>query len=356
MKPTTSEFTVELSPRARVDVINITDQIEDQYGDVLQQYPKTLYCSHHTTAGFLEQSLSERLNHDPEAIEAYLQPFRTLFPPGADYQHDELHLRTELSDEQRKTEPRNADSHLQFIGSGLENCVAYENKQQQPVYFIDLDGVNGQKRRHRTSTVVGFNEHFVVDEVKIPIPVSNHPIDSINLKDDRLGVFAQLSEYIKRYDINHGWIEISLSPHENHAGLTVNEYETLLMKHDLVEILENPLQFMAEKGKNMLMDPRAIPSKAKNYAKYDLVHFVNEFVDALGLSESVIERILDKFLAWPAARFLRMRRSVRLLISNSGGNGPTPIVHGRYQSPILVQWKKADGQTRYLNVRLVRFE
>ena len=42
-----------------------------------------------------------------------------MFPEGAGYQHDELHLRTERSDEQRQTERRNGDSHLAFIGAGL---------------------------------------------------------------------------------------------------------------------------------------------------------------------------------------------------------------------------------------------
>jgi len=36
-----------------------------------------------------------------------------------------MELRTELSDAQRKVEPRNADSHLTYIGAGLRNCVTY---------------------------------------------------------------------------------------------------------------------------------------------------------------------------------------------------------------------------------------
>ena len=31
---------------------------------------------------------------------------------------------------------------------------------------------------------------------------------------------------------------------DDQAGLTVNEYETLLMKHDLVDVLRDPLRFM----------------------------------------------------------------------------------------------------------------
>jgi len=140
------------------------------------------------------------------------------------------------------------------------------------------------------------------------------------------------------------------------AGLTVNEYETLLMKHDLAEVLRDPLQFMARKGRNMLRDPGAIPNKAKNYAKYDLVRLVNRVVDTLGLSESLVERIIDKCLAVPAERFLRMKRSVSLLVTEDTANGEGTIEQGRYQSPILVQWRKSAPQTRRLRARLTRFE
>ena len=128
------------------------------------------------------------------------------------------------------------------------------------------------------------------------------------------------------------------------------------MKHDLREVLKDPLQFMARKGRNMLRDPGAIPGKAKNYAKYDLVRLVNKVVDTLGLSESLVERIIDKCLAVPAERFLRMKRSVSLLVTEDASNGEGTIEQGRYQSPILVQWRKSNPQARRLRVRLTRFE
>ena len=64
---------------------------------------------------------------------------------------------------------------------------------------------------------------------------------------------------------------------------------------------------MAQKSKHMLLDPRAIPAKAKNYAKYELVHVVNEFLDTLGLSELLLQRTLNKLLAVPAARLMSIR-------------------------------------------------
>ncbi len=113
--------------------------------------------------------------------------------------------------------------------------------------------------------------------------------------------------------------------------------------------------FVAAKGRSMLRDPRAIPGKAKNYAKYDFVRLLNEAMDALGLSESLIERLIDRLMAFPADRFLRMKRSIRLLVcSEDAGASGQPIVQGRYQSPILVQWSKSRERSRRLTATIKR--
>jgi len=339
-------------------VIDVNEHLRQEAGDFLPQYRKALYCSYHTTAGYLEESICNRLGACQDSVHEFLEPFRELFPFGAEYRHDQMHLRKELSPEQRRTEPRNADSHLTFISSGLENCVTYPSDPSRSVFFIDLDGINkdNQDRRQRQTTVIGYNDERVVDEVELAVPVSNHPIDSISLRDPRLGVFDQLHELLAERGITKGRVTIDLAPGESHAGLTVNEYETLLMKHDLAEVLQDPLRFMARKGRNMLRDPGAIPGKAKNYAKYDLVRLVNKVLDTLGLSESLVERVIDKCFAFPAERFLRMKRSVSLLVTEDPSNGEGTIVQGRYQSPILVQWRRAEPQARRLNVKLTRFE
>jgi thiamine phosphate synthase YjbQ (UPF0047 family) len=353
-----SQLTVQFQPESRLDVIDVNQYVEDETQGFLDAHRKALYCSHHTTAGFLEETICNRLDRQPDQVQEFLAPFRELFPFGANYQHDQLHLRKELSPEQRQTEPRNADSHLTFIGSGLENCVTYPSDPSRPVFFVDLDGVNkdNQNRRERRTTVIGFDDERAVEEAALTVPVSSHRIDSVSLRDPRLGLFDQLHEMLAERDITTGRVTIELPPDEKHAGLTVNEYETLLMKHDLAEVLRDPLRFMARKGRNMISDPGAIPDKAKNYAKYDLVRLVNKVVDTLGLSESLVERVIDKCLAVPAERFLRMKRSVTLLVTEDESNGEGTIVQGRYQSPILVQWRKSSSQQRRLRVRLTRFE
>jgi hypothetical protein len=110
---------------------------------------------------------------------------------------------------------------------------------------------------------------------------------------------------------------------------------------------------MAAKGRNMLRDPRGIPTKTLDYAKYDLVQLFNEAMDRLGFNESALERMLSRFLALPAARFLRMKRSLSLPVSMTSGRDG--LLYGTYQSPILVQWAKAEGLQRRVRVSLVRF-
>jgi len=352
MPPHAAEVTLELTPQSRLALINISARL----GKLLEGYNKALYYSYHTTAGYLDQRLCTRLKHEPQNLVAFVNSFQRLFPPGADYRHDEIELRDELTEEQKKDEPRNADAHLTFMGSGLANCVTYANDPAIPVYFIDLDGVNGSVSRQRHTTVIGFNRETQVGEVRLAIPVSSHPVDSINLRNRQLGLFEQLQEWVDREGVTQGRIVLSLDRDEQGAGLTVNEYETLLMRHDLVEVLRDPLRFMAERGKHMIQDPKAIPLKAKGYAKYDFVQVLNEFFDAMGLSESLLERVIHRFLAFPAARFLRMKRSVSLLVSSGGDSGTGKLVQGRYQSPVLVQWGRAEGRERALRVSLVRFD
>jgi hypothetical protein len=55
------------------------------------------------------------------------------------------------------------------------------------------------------------------------------------------------------------------------------------------------------------------------------------------------------------ARFLRVQRSVSLLVSGCGTNGCGRPVQGRYQSPILVQWGSAAGRTREIDVYVTQF-
>ena len=349
-----AEITLELTPSSRFDVIDISDRINEAHDGFQAKFRKAIYCSHHTTAGYYNQHFLSGLDHNSDSIRSYISNFQHMFPERADYQHDQLHLRTELTEEQKVDEPLNGDSHLTFIGSGLENCVTYFNSNT-PVYFVDLDGMYRGHTRRRRTTILGYDNEACVETFKLPIPVSKHRIDSVNLRDPRHAFFDQLQERVVQHGIQRGRIDISLSAEENQAALTVNEYETLLMRHDLAEVLLNPMRFVAQKGWHMLKDPRAVPNKMLNYAKYDLVQVVNRALDKWNMGNSLVGRGLQHFLANHAARALRLRRSISLLVTSQNGAVPS-IVCGTYQSPILVQWCQASNQTREVEVRLIKFE
>lgn len=325
------------------------------YGNALEGYSRCLYSSRHTTAGYLPQSLAARLTARARSIRPYLDFFRAIFPEGAGYRHDQLELRQELAPAQRRVEPTNADSHLAFIGGGLHACVSYVMRRPGPVYFIDLDGVHAGTPRRRTTTLVGYNSEVEVARTTLRVPVSPHPIDAVNLKEPRLGLYAQLAEFIAQHEVTKGRVRLDLDPAEQAASLTVNEYETLLMQHDLAEVLRNPMRFAAERARHAWHDPRAVPGKALEYAKYDMVRALNQLVDALGLGASRIERLLARALEVPASRFLRMKRSVDLLVSDGRTPGHGEVVEGTYQTPILVQWRHARRGMRTVNVSLTRF-
>lgn len=355
MSSSPAEFTLELTPRARVDVIDVRCLMSARYGGALDSYPRALCCSFHTTAGYLDQSLASRLQHSRGGVMSYIDVFRTMFPEGAGYEHDKLERRTELSDAQKPEEPQNADSHLAFMAGALRTCVTYKNRPNEPVCFIDLDGVHAGRPRRRTTSVIGYSREETVAQTRLVVPVSGPPVDSVNLKAPSLGIYDQCTELVARYGVTKGRIRLTLAPGERHAGLTVNEYETLLMRHDLSEVLRDPLRFMAEKAGHMLGNPRAIPARTLDYAKYDFVRVFNQLVDALGLRESFVESVLSRAIAMPASRFLRMKRAVSLLVSDRNTPGTGAIIEGTYQSPILVQWHRGPRPSRVLDLTLTRF-
>jgi len=340
-----TEIQLSLAPTRRFQAIDVTQVVSEERGDVLGHYRRALYCSMHSTAGYLDQSLATRLEHRHDLLHQFFDAFRAVFPPGASYRHDQMHLRAELSAEQRVVEPPNADSHLTFIGAGLRNCVTYRNQPAAPVYFIDLDGTFQGTQRQRNTTIVAYNEERVVAQATAEVPVSRHPLDAINLADPRFGIIDAANDLLARCGLAKGRVDLLLDSEENDAGLTVNEYETLLMKHDLVEVLRNPLKYAKEKSRHILDDPLSVPSKTIAYARYDVVRGLNSLMEALRVDQSVVERIVAEVMAYPARRLLRSRK-VTFLATDECGDGRPRLVRGTYQSPILIQWKPAERQAR----------
>ena len=211
------ELTLELTPRARVDVIDVREAISSRFGDVLDVYPRALCCSFHTTAGYLDPGVASRLNQGSEGVMPYIELFRTMFPEGAGYEHDKLERRTELSDDQKPQEPRNADSHLAFMAGALRTCVAYQNRPGEPVSFIDLDGMHKGHPRRRLTSVLGYSVEEPVGNVRIAVPVSGHAVDSVNLKNPKFGIYQQCQALVATHGVTKGrtasrWRRASTTP------------------------------------------------------------------------------------------------------------------------------------------------
>jgi hypothetical protein len=221
---------------------------------------------------------------------------------------------------------------------------------------VDLDGTYEGKPRRRVTTIVGYNTEEVVARTTLVVPVSAHPIDAVNLKDSTLGLYGQVGDLIAAHGVIKGRVRLSLASSEQAASLTVNEYETLLMQHDLAEVLRNPVRFAAEKARHAWNDPRAVPAKAIGYAKYDLVRALNRVVDVFGLQASRLEQIVARAVGVPASRFLRSQRAVDLMISDTASPGIGGLVAGTYQSPILLQWRPATRAVRHVDVTISRFD
>ena len=181
------------------------------------------------------------------------------------------------------------------------------------------------------------------------MPVSDHPVDSVNLKDPRLGIYEQMIEVVQAHGVTSGRVRLELGGGERQAGLTVNEYETLLMRHDLADVLRNPFRFAAEKGRHMLAHPRTIPAKARDYAKYDMVRAMNQVLDATGLRASLLERLFARAIAVPAGRFLRMKRvgeSARSARATAAASSPTAGIRARFSCSGTAPTARVRADTR----------
>jgi hypothetical protein len=208
-------------------------------------------------------------------------------------------------------------------------------------------------RRQRTTTVLAYDAERIISRTSVRIPISKHPIESVNLGDPRLGLLEQVNDLLVRSGLERGRVDLVVAPDERHVGLTVNEYETLLMQSDLMDVLRNPLRFARIKARNMLDDPLAIPGKTLSYARYDVVRVLNSLMEALRLDQSSFERLIAKVMAVPAKRFMRSRR-VSFLASTDAESPAARLVRGTYQSPILVQWQPAERQERHIDIVLVK--
>ena len=95
------DLTLEVAPKARFDVVEMRSRFAVEH-EALAAYSHCLYWSSHTTAGFLDRSITARLS--TQNVSTFVEAFRTLFPEGAGYEHDQMERRADLDASQRKIE------------------------------------------------------------------------------------------------------------------------------------------------------------------------------------------------------------------------------------------------------------
>lgn len=353
--------TLHFESSGRPDVVDVRRALAESPAgqEVLYDGYRRLLCvSYHTTAGYLDPDLHERFSGDVDRLKAFLEALTELFPPEAGYEHDRLELRHELSEEQRAQEPLNADSHLAFIGAGFTSCVSYRNRAREPMWFVDLDGTyrdqdDREIRRRRRTTVVGYHDEEVVANLPLAVPVNGSSVESVNLQDGSVGLLERAQELVRTHGVSAGRVVLELEPGEEDAGLTVNEFEPLLVRRDLARMLEDPLRFMTDSGKEFLRSPGQMASRAMDHFRHDASQVLHKMFRAMGMEESLPERAIRKAAGLP--RVLRVPREVSLPVLNGGGEGPGEIQQGTYQSPILMQWARTSRGARKVRVRVTRF-
>jgi len=356
---------LNLSPSSRLDITNISQTLTDSDLSSFSSYEKIALSSLHTTAGLIEQSFASKLGNTQEGINNLIRSARRLFPEGAPYWHDQMELRDELSAEQRKYEPLNADSHLAFICLGLCNCVLYSFDPKEPIFLIDLDGEFQGIFRSRKVMAIGYNNVECVHEDSISVPMPQKDRVAIDLNDS----LQNYQSIIDQQKIHRGIITFELNPHEKFAGITVNEYETLLMERDITDVLKNPLKFMLSNVSEFARHPFSIPGKAKQVLMYELhqtirdglklatrgVSAVEHIAERLGVDLPLLEYAVDRIATPLETRWMNLGSSVRFLINSDNDETSGRIMTGTYQSPILIQWRRPESDVRNLKVRLLRF-
>ena len=61
------EMLLHLTPSDRFDLIDVAARVRAQHGDIFTTYRKTLCCSFHTTAGYLDQPFCAALGYSENA-------------------------------------------------------------------------------------------------------------------------------------------------------------------------------------------------------------------------------------------------------------------------------------------------
>src|SRR4030095_5501076 len=78
-----SKLKLTMAPQRRFEAFDVAARITEA-GDLLRKYQRVLFCSPHTTAGYLDRSLALRMHNRYDLLSQFFRAFRALFPQGAE--------------------------------------------------------------------------------------------------------------------------------------------------------------------------------------------------------------------------------------------------------------------------------
>ncbi|MBE9032347.1 YjbQ family protein [filamentous cyanobacterium LEGE 11480] len=125
----------EIPTQDGINLHNLNQQVQAVVAQSEIQQGQVLIFSRHTTTAIVVNEDEVRLLDD---IQAYLEK---LAPPGAQYLHNDLHLRPDIPSD----EPMNAHSHLMAMTLGNCETVPVIDGQlalgtYQAIMLVELDG------------------------------------------------------------------------------------------------------------------------------------------------------------------------------------------------------------------------
>ncbi len=132
--------TISIQTSSSFSCHSLTERIQS-FIDTSQQLEGVICASgKHTTTALIINEMEERLILD---LKRWLEE---LAPPLQGYKHDDLHLRTNIPED----EPKNAHSHMQALLLGNSVSVPFKNGklqlgQHQDIILVELDGPKGRE-------------------------------------------------------------------------------------------------------------------------------------------------------------------------------------------------------------------
>ena len=79
----------------------------------------------------------------------------------------------------------------------MRNCVTYRSRPEAPVLHR-ARRADSARSGDAPTKIVAYDQERVVARVSVGVPVSKHPVDSINLADPRLGLMDSVNELLQK--------------------------------------------------------------------------------------------------------------------------------------------------------------